>query len=219
MFDAKELKIVLGTLTQRRSWLLKQLELPSLEAPTREEYIGTIKTLDSALHKLANLASSMKPAPAQQPTPPVRKAVHKPQIAINDARVLIAEDDPVSADLLRGILEDMGIQHIEIVKDGRAAVFTLQNCSPAFDIVLCDWDMPEMTGIEVRKAVKNLAKLRDTHFIMVTALSEATRIKEAISHGVTDYVVKPIDIDILERKIKAALAGSESGENTANKQQ
>lgn len=131
--------------------------------------------------------------------------------------MLIAEDDADSVELLRGILEDMGVEHIDVVVDGRAALFALQNCSPPYDIVLCDWDMPEMTGLEVRKAVKNLARLQDTHFIMVTVISEAVRIKEAISHGVNDYIVKPADTDILEKKLKAALAGTDTAD--ASKQQ
>jgi two-component system chemotaxis response regulator CheY len=128
---------------------------------------------------------------------------------MQDAYVLIAEDNHDSAQLLRGVLEDMGINRIDVVTDGRAALYALQNCSPPYDLVLCDWDMPEMSGIDVHRNVKSLAKLRDTHFVMVTAISAASRIREAIQQGVSDYLVKPIDIDVLEKKVKAALAGGE----------
>ncbi len=80
--------------------------------------------------------------------------------------------------LLRGILEDLGIKKIDTAKDGREAFYALQSCSPPYDVVLCDWDMPEMSGLEVRKQVKQLAKLLDTHFMMVTAVTEAARIRK-----------------------------------------
>ena len=123
--------------------------------------------------------------------------------------MLIAEDNRDSAELLKGILEDLGIAQIDLVENGRAALYALQNCSPPYDIVLCDWDMPEMNGLEVHRNVRTLAKLRDTHFVMVTAISEGSRIREAIQQGIGDYLVKPIDIDILGKKIKSALAGGE----------
>jgi two-component system, chemotaxis family, chemotaxis protein CheY len=217
MFDAKEQKVVLTTLSQRRSWLLKQLENSALEVNTREEHIATLRVIDSVIQKLAIKPTSLKPPVAVQAAPVARKSTSKPSVEPGDAYVLIAEDSPESAELLRGILEDMGIGHIEIVKDGRAALYALQNCSPPYDIVLCDWDMPEMTGIEVRKAVKNLAKLQYTHFMMVTAITEATRIREAIGQGISDYIVKPIDIDLLEKKLRLALSGASDA--NASKQQ
>ena len=51
--------------------------------------------------------------------------------------------------------------------------------------------MPELSGLEVRKQIKQLAKFQDTHFMMVTSISEAAKIREAIGQGITDYIVKP----------------------------
>lgn len=218
MLDAKELKVVLTTLSKRRAWLLKSIEEQSLDATTLEDYQTTLKLLDSSVQKLARLtASSSKTSPPKQPSPAKpsptsapRRAIKRQAVEMEDAYVLIAEDNHDSAQLLRGVLEDMGINRIEVVADGRAALYALQNCSPPYDLVLCDWDMPEMSGIDVHRNVKSLAKLRDTHFVMVTAISAASRIREAIQQGISDYLVKPIDIEVLEKKIKAALAGGES---------
>lgn len=209
MLEAKELKLVISTLTKRRAWLLKSLEDTALDESQRQELRNTIKLLDSSLKKLAKLGAARTPAAPAVPTPPPRKTKRKTAIDPEDAYVLIAEDNIESAQLLRDVLEDMKIGQIEHVEDGRSAVYALQNASPPFDIVLCDWDMPEMNGLEVRKAVKNLAKLQDTHFVMVTGVSEAGRIREAIQHGVDDYIVKPVDINVLEGKLRAALAAEE----------
>jgi two-component system chemotaxis response regulator CheY len=214
MFDPKELKVVLSILTKRRVWLLKTMEDKDLDAGTREENTLAIKLLDSSIQKLSKLASAPPAKPAAKlasSAPPLpRKNSRRPPVEPENAYVLIAEDNHDSAELLRGVLEDMGIRHIEVVSDGRSALYALQNCSPPYDLVLCDWDMPEMSGLEVHRNIRTLAKLRDTHFVMVTAVSENNRIREAIQQGINDYLIKPIDIEILEKKLRVALAGGEA---------
>lgn len=215
MFDAIEQKLLIDTATKRCAWLTKNLKEGGLDDKTQSEYKATLRALSQAIKKLEKITPVKTLSPSSPPPPP--KKARKQVIACGDAHVLIAEDDPDSAMLLEGILEDIGIKHIEHAKDGREAVSMLKNASPPFDIVLCDWDMPELNGIQVRKQVRNLARLQDSHFIMVTAVSEAARIKEAISEGITDYVIKPVDGNILERKVKQALGqGSESANSTSD---
>ena len=215
MFDAIEQKLLIDTATKRCAWLTKSLKDGDLDDKTQTEYKATLRALSQAIKKLEKITPVKTLTPSAPPPPP--KKARKQTIACSEAHVLIAEDDPDSAMLLEGIMEDIGIKHIERAQDGREAVSMLKNASPPFDIVLCDWDMPELNGIQVRKQVRNLARLQDTHFIMVTAVSEAARIKEAISEGITDYVIKPVDGNILERKVKLALghendAPAEGGE-------
>lgn len=208
MLSQHELKVVLTALTQRRAWVLKTLENKETLPEHREEHLQHLKLLESAMQKLARGHSGKPSAPPPATATPARKPL-KRQIEPKDAYVLIAEDDSASVELLRNVLEDMGITKIETVANGRAALYALQNCSPAYDIVLCDWDMPEMNGLEVRKAIRALAKLKDTYYVMVTGLTDAARIREAIALGVSDYVAKPIDLASLERKIHTFLAGDE----------
>src|SRR5688572_31647957 len=148
MLDPKELKMVLTTLTTRRSWLLKSLENEGVDDASREETAAAIKLLDSSMQKLAKLASVFPSKPAINKSAPLptaaRKNNRKPAVELANAYVLIAEDNHDSAELLRGILQDMNITHIDVVSDGRAALYALQNCSPPYDLVLCDWDMPEI---------------------------------------------------------------------------
>ena len=209
MLSSAELKVVLSTLTQRRAYIIKSLEKNGMGEEAREAQLATLKHLDSCLKKFAK-PTAMKGALERSPpakSVPVKKAQRKQAIPIAEAYFLIAEDNPDSAYLLKSVLEDMGATKIDVENDGRAALRALEKCSPPYDVVLCDWDMPEMNGLEVRKASKPLAKLRDTHFMIVTAASETSLIKEAIINGVHDYIVKPIDIEVLEAKLKAALEG------------
>jgi len=206
MFEQSELKAILSTLTQRRAWLLKNCENPDLADNVRKDHINTLKLLDSGMKKLAKLGNSSKkqksPEAANTPAQP-SKASKRTLVDLASAYVLIAEDSEASSELLKSLLNDIGIDKIDVVEDGRAAVKAIENSSPAYDIILCDWEMPEMNGIDVHKSVKTLAKLRDSYFFMVTGNSEKAHIREAVSSGVDGYIVKPVDTDVLKEKIKA----------------
>jgi two-component system, chemotaxis family, chemotaxis protein CheY len=207
LLDPKELKLVV-TMLQRQRMAMAKSQAAIQDEKQRAEFASTLKLLDSALGKLTASVGKNTPAPmaapALQPVPQ-KKVKRKEPIALSEARVLVADDSIDSMMMLRGILADVGIKKIDCAKDGREALNALHNNSPAYDLVLCDWDMPEMTGLEVRKQIKQLAKFQDTHFMMVTSVSEAAKIREAIGQGITDYIVKPIDTATLEKKIRVAL--------------
>lgn len=209
MLDDKELRVVLTTLTTRRDWLIKTLDSPQLSTPQREEQAQTIRLLENSLLKLARAHGKAKPPTGgtAKSLTPVRRPIREQTVAVEDAYVLVAEDNPESRELLRGALEDLGVTQIDVADNGVKALFALQKCSPAYDVVLLDWEMPEMNGLEVYKTVRTLAKLESTHFLMVTAVSDGERIRQAIQEGIDGYLVKPIDLDNLENKLKEALAG------------
>ncbi len=200
MLNAAELKLVVSTLSKRRAWIRKALDEGSVEPEVRAENVETLKLLDSALQKLASSASAGKPAPA----PKKKESSSKPK-AIGDARILVAEDSEDSAQLLIDLLADMGIKHIDHATDGIDAFDHIKRAEAPYHIVLCDWDMPEISGLEVHSKAKASNTLGNTHFIMVTGVTEAAKIKQAVQQGINDYVVKPIDIDILENKVLVAL--------------
>ncbi|PCK08516.1 MAG: response regulator [Alteromonadaceae bacterium] len=201
MLTPQELKVVVSTLGQRRVWLRKSLEDNKVPASQRKEHIDSLKLLDTAMQKLANTGQKKAQNKASPPAP----AKTEKGIALEKARILIAEDDEDSAKLLIDILQDFGIKTVDLAEDGKQAFDKIKTASMPYHIILCDWDMPELTGLEVHSKAKASNTLRNAHFIMVTAVSEASRIKQAVMQGVNDYIVKPIDIDILENKIKAAL--------------
>jgi two-component system, chemotaxis family, chemotaxis protein CheY len=215
MLDPKELRIVLNTLTTKRGLLAKSIENPDLDAKTKEDHIATMKLLDSSLVKLAKLAP--KPVPAK-PSPPIPPQSRKPKVrGAKDPKAvyaLIADDSEDSRNLLKGILEDIGIHKIDCVGDGRATQLALQNCSPPFDLVLCDWEMPGQSGLDAYRSVRTLAKLQDTYFIMVTGMTDKAHIREAIQLGIDDYLGKPIDTEVFTKKIKAVLMGNEPPPHT-----
>jgi two-component system, chemotaxis family, chemotaxis protein CheY len=204
LLEPKELRLVVTMLQRQRVALTKSLE-SSQDDKQRDDLAATLKLLDSALNKLAASANK-PPQPPASPATPIKKVVkRKEPIPFAEALVLVADDSIDSMMMLRGVLADLGIKKIDSVKDGREALNALQNNTPAYDLVLCDWDMPEVSGLEVRKQIKQLAKFQDTHFMMVTSVTEAAKIREAIGQGIADYIIKPIDASLLERKIRSAL--------------
>jgi two-component system chemotaxis response regulator CheY len=197
MLTPAETKVVLNTLKQRRTWLSKTIESGKVDASQQQEYLKTLKLIDSSLQKLASTAQATASA---APT-----GARKGKITVENARVLIAEDQEDSRQMLFDMLEDMGIKCIDEAKDGREAFDKIKGSENGYDIVLCDWDMPELSGIEVHKKAKASNTLRDAYFCMVTGMTESEKIREAIGNGVSDYIVKPIDGAILESKINSTI--------------
>lgn len=205
MLSPPETKAVLTTLTKRRAWLRKTLEDSSLDPAARKEHTEILKLLESSMQKLA---ASQKNKPISQSsgeTPSPDESKPRKSINISNARILVADDQKASAEVLISLLNDIGVTEIEIATNGRDAFDKIKNTSLPYDIILCDWDMPELSGIEVHQKALASNTLRGAHFCMVTGITEAKKIREAIQQGVNDYVVKPVDAKILEEKVKAAI--------------
>jgi two-component system chemotaxis response regulator CheY len=79
--------------------------------------------------------------------------------------------------------------------------------SDKIDLVLCDWNMPEMAGIDVLNTVRADSDLKDTPFIMVTAEAQKENILEAVKAGVSSYIVKPFTAETVEEKLQKVFAG------------
>ncbi|WP_096087729.1 response regulator [Agaribacterium haliotis] len=205
MLSAQESKLVISTLTQRRAWLRKTLEDSKLDADVREEHKNTLNLLESAMKKLASLSSSSPASSDKAGSPKAGPAAKRKNLSMDNVLVLVAEDEPDSQALLQGLLEDIGVKHIVVASDGREAFDQIKTTEDAFDFIFCDWDMPELSGMELYKKAKASNTLRGAHFCMVTGVSEAKKIRQAIQSGVNDYVVKPVDGQTLENKMKATI--------------
>lgn len=119
-------------------------------------------------------------------------------------RILVVDDST----LMRAFIKDSVSEEfpdIEIVEagNGKEAMHKLEKSR--FDFILCDWEMPEMSGSELLEWIRNNPSTKKMHFIMVTARSEKEFVVEAIKLGVNDYVVKPPTGEVLIQRVKAAL--------------
>ena len=110
-------------------------------------------------------------------------------IQLQDLRVLIVEDNPQAARFLQKVLAGLGIHQAYRSADGREAQKFLDAADDMIDLIICDWEMPHMTGIELLQQVRTVYP--DMPFIMVTGNAEAESVKIAIRYRVNGYIRKP----------------------------
>ncbi len=116
-------------------------------------------------------------------------------------KILVVDDSRIIRSILRNILQDRNISADEIfdAADGSEALnFMLEN---DVDMVLLDWNMPKLNGLELLKSVRSIPKYKNTPIIMVTSEAAKYNVMEAIKAGVTEYVVKPITATKVLEKI------------------
>lgn len=116
-------------------------------------------------------------------------------------RILLVDDSSTMRRIQKNTLGQLGLTDIEEADDGEAAVAKLS--AGGFDLVLMDWNMPKMTGIEALKKMKADPAMKVVPVIMVTSESEKSRIIEAIQAGAANYIVKPFQPETLQEKISA----------------
>ena len=131
------------------------------------------------------------------------KATMEPQenASLADMRILIVEDIFEAMNLLRTMLHDLGITQVFTAKDGKEALDFLGEFDEEIDLIICDWNMPRMTGLELLRQVRTVDP--DTPFLMVTGIADRDSVVTAKSAGVTGYIVKPYSSVQLAKKISA----------------
>ncbi|HUP88541.1 MAG TPA: response regulator [Longimicrobiales bacterium] len=120
--------------------------------------------------------------------------------------ILVVDDDPNSLDIVRTYLESCGYV-VATAMDGKEALALLDEVQPA--IILLDVMMPGMDGWEVARVVKNHPHFRDIRVIMLTARSDFTDKHEGLRAGADDYIVKPIRLDELGKRVERNLKARE----------
>jgi DNA-binding response OmpR family regulator len=124
---------------------------------------------------------------------------------MNDA-ILVVDDDPNSLDIVRTFLESRGYTVFTAI-DGKDALAKLEEVHPA--LMLLDVMMPGMDGWEVARVVKNHPNYKDVRVIMLTARSDFTDKHQGLRAGADDYIVKPIRLDELARRVERNLKARE----------
>ena len=113
-------------------------------------------------------------------------------------RVLVADDSSTMRKIILRSLQAVGVTHIVKAADGAEAIAIFKPGD--FDMVLTDWNMPGLNGLEVLQQIR--AQDPKIPVIMVTTEAEKSRVLQAIQAGVTDYLVKPFTADTLREKLE-----------------
>lgn len=119
-------------------------------------------------------------------------------------RVMVAEDDPQGAKLISMVLRKLGFEDIHMAEDGLKARDMFENTTQAFKLVISDWNMPGMTGLELLQHVRQTNS--SLPFIMITGRGMMESAVDAKMHGVTHFIHKPYTPQQLIGKIRDALA-------------
>ncbi|HEY8470538.1 MAG TPA: response regulator [Longimicrobiales bacterium] len=120
-------------------------------------------------------------------------------------RILVVDDDPDALDIVQAYLESRGYD-VATAADGTEALARLEEVRP--DLVLLDVMMPGIDGWEVARTIKNHPEFSDTRVVMLTARSDFTDKQRGLRAGADDYIVKPMRLEDLGRKVERNLEAS-----------
>jgi two-component system chemotaxis response regulator CheY len=114
-------------------------------------------------------------------------------------KILVVDDFATMRKVVRNLLKQVGYEDIVEAEDGVMALRALK--SQKIDVVISDWNMPNMSGFELLKAVREDSELSKTPFLMVTAEALQDNVVAAVKAGVNEYIVKPFTAEVLNEKI------------------
>src|SRR5438309_8676671 len=119
-------------------------------------------------------------------------------------RILVVDDSPTMRRIIATNLKSAGFDGIDEAEDGRVALIKMLRST--VDLLIVDWAMPEMTGLELLRALRSAPSLRDLPVLMITGVGAEEDIREALEAGVNDYIIKPFDADPLAEKVNDLVA-------------
>ena len=119
--------------------------------------------------------------------------------------VLIVDDFPTMRRIIRQLLEQLGFNNMGEAADGAEALRKMRETPAKFGLVISDWNMEPMTGLQLLKEVRADNSLKATPFIMITAENKTENVIAAKQAGVNNYIVKPFNAATLKGKIEAVL--------------
>ena len=121
---------------------------------------------------------------------------------VEDITVLIVEDQDDVRAMIKSMTMDIGLTQAFEATDGREALSFLDALDDYVDLIICDWNMPGMNGVELLRQVRSVYK--DMPFLIVTGRDDMDSVLEAKSSGATAYIRKPFTLPQLEAKIRVA---------------
>lgn len=122
----------------------------------------------------------------------------------NKMRILVVDDFSTMRRIVRSLLKELGFENTDEAEDGAVAFDKLK--SGTFDFVITDWNMPNMTGLELLQAVRSDSSLSRLPILMITAEATEECVNDAINAGVNSYIVKPFTANALSEKINHVLS-------------
>ncbi|MFZ5483897.1 MAG: chemotaxis response regulator CheY [Pseudomonadota bacterium] len=121
-------------------------------------------------------------------------------MADKNLKFLVVDDFSTMRRIVRNLLKELGYTNVDEAEDGVAALAKLRG-GGGFQFVVTDWNMPNMTGIDLLKNIRADATLKHLPVLMITAEAKKENIVEAAQNGASGYIVKPFTAATLEEKL------------------
>jgi two-component system chemotaxis response regulator CheY len=118
-------------------------------------------------------------------------------------KILIVDDFASMRRIIRNTLKQIGFKNVFEADDGTTALAMLED--QPVDVILADWNMPKMSGLELLKKVRQDKALKSIPVLLVTAEAQKENVIEAIQAGVSNYIVKPFTPDSMKQKLEQTL--------------
>jgi len=118
-------------------------------------------------------------------------------------KILVVDDFATMRRIMKNILKQLGFINITEADDGTTALEELN--TNKFDLIISDWNMPKMTGLDLLKTVRSTPEFAKIPFLMVTAEAQKQNVIEAVQAGVSNYVVKPFTAEAISDKLEKIL--------------
>lgn len=114
--------------------------------------------------------------------------------------VLVCDDDQMILRIMSHILNDMGFGYVKTTNNPETALMLIREpVDKPFAMIICDWNMPEMTGVELLQKLREVGD--ETPFVMLTSNVTKEAVEEARDGGVAAYIAKPFSADQVQRKV------------------
>jgi two-component system chemotaxis response regulator CheY len=115
-------------------------------------------------------------------------------------KVLVVDDFATMRRIIKNVLKQIGFTQILEADDGTTALGVLKENK--IDLIISDWNMPQMSGLDFLKTVRNGESTSEIPFVMVTAEAQKDNVLQAVQAGVSNYIVKPFTADAVKEKLK-----------------
>ena len=129
--------------------------------------------------------------------------MEQPRVVEQNMKIMIVDDYKTMLRILRNLLKQLNFLNVEEATDGSVALEMLRKNT--FGMVISDWSMEPMTGIQLLREVRSDDRLKHLPFIMITEGGKSENVLAAKEAGVSNYIVKPFNAEILKTKMFSVL--------------
>lgn len=204
----EEVKVVLETLGQRYKNLRAHPPKSSTSPSERSAFEDNIKLIDMTIKKLLAYKEEQFPEESKEEnTEEIENtAGESEEKDYSGLQLLLVDNDNSDRNKIRNLLQETGFENFDESDDGHNAIAQIKDKAKPYDLVLCDLNMPTISGLDVLKLVRQEEKYAKMPFILLSKKGNKKQFEDAVEAGVNAYIVKPITSENLLPKIDLLLS-------------